>query len=281
VEEGVLENKMRPKTLNLHYRQGGETRSRQGPIPQGKKIDEMMLFDHAKTLMGQIILEGRVWPCSNISLSAGGFEGGVSSNMSIGAFWVRGDEAKALNISSRESSMAEVGHERPGKRRRLEHSRGIPTFFVGAGSVDAVEKHDDDCSVQLPGEPLLAEGGQADLRASDKAALTLPHENEATKLQEVNSVYSTGLTGPQQRKITEYICKRCSLSLESADALQSHQDWHFAKDLQDEDRGRPARPDKPLPTTATTGNKKAAQNSNKKKTGRGKSEKGQSKLAFG
>ena len=280
VEEGVLENKRRPKTMNLHYRQGGQTRSRQAPIPQGKNLDEMMLFDLAKTLMDQIILEGRVWPCSTISLSVGGFEDGVSGNMGIGAFLVRGDEAKALNISSRESSVAEVGHERPDKRRRIEHSRGIHTFFVKTGSVNAMEEH-DDISTQLPDDSDLAEGEDADLREFDKAALTLPFENEATISLEINSVHSTSLAAPNQRKITEYICSRCNLPLESAEALQSHQDWHFAKDLQDEDHGRSARPDNPSPRTSIIGNKKTAQNSSKGRTGRGESEKGQRKLAFG
>lgn len=68
VEEGVLENKRRPKTMNLHHRHGNQTKSRQAPISLGKKIDEAGLFELAKTLLGQIVQEGRVWPCSNISL---------------------------------------------------------------------------------------------------------------------------------------------------------------------------------------------------------------------
>lgn len=68
VEEGVVENKRRPKTMNLHHRHGSQTKSRQAPISLGKKIDEAGLFDLAKTLLGQIMQEGQVWPCSNISL---------------------------------------------------------------------------------------------------------------------------------------------------------------------------------------------------------------------
>jgi DNA polymerase eta len=89
VEEGVLENKRRPKTMNLHHRQGGQTRSRSAPIPLGKKIDEAGLFELAKTLLGQVILEGRVWPCANISLSVGGFEDGIVGNMGIGSFLLK------------------------------------------------------------------------------------------------------------------------------------------------------------------------------------------------
>ncbi|KAF3760018.1 putative Rad30, DNA polymerase eta, partial [Cryphonectria parasitica EP155] len=58
VEEGVLENKRRPRTINLHHRQGGQTKSRQSPIPQGKPIDKEMLLGLGKNLLNQIVLEG-------------------------------------------------------------------------------------------------------------------------------------------------------------------------------------------------------------------------------
>jgi len=261
VEEGVLENKRRPKTMNLHHRQGGQTRSRQAPISQGKRLDEVTLFDLAKTLMGQIVLEGRVWPCSNISLSVGGFEDGVVGNMGIGAFLIKGDEAKLLNTSSRESSV--VSQERPDKRRRVEVA-GIQKFFSKADSLD---EHDDDFGAQQLPE-MEAEGDE------EKAGSALPHENEATRMKEANNI-STGSSALHQVQITDYMCSRCSLPLESAEALQSHEDWHFAKDLQDEDNGAPSPNVKP---SVMTGDKKTAQ---KKKTGRGKPEKGQMKLAFG
>lgn len=89
VEEGVLENKRRPKTLNLHHRQGAQMRSRQAPIPPGRPIDEPMLFDIAKNLLGQIVVDGRAWPCSNLQLSVGGFEDGPTSNRGIGGFLIR------------------------------------------------------------------------------------------------------------------------------------------------------------------------------------------------
>ena len=46
--------------------------------------------------------------------------------------------------------------------------------------------------------------------------------------------------GLEQRPIAEYACPRCNAMLGTPDALQSHQDWHFAKALQDEEeRVRP------------------------------------------
>ncbi|KAE8454474.1 hypothetical protein EG329_000097 [Mollisiaceae sp. DMI_Dod_QoI] len=274
VEEGVLENKRRPKTINLHHRQGGQTKSRQAPIPLGKKLNEACLYELAKTLLGQIILEGRVWPCANLSLSVGGFEDGVSGNMGIGAFLVKGENAKTLSGGLRESGLPETGQDRPEKRRRVEGPSGIQKFFV---KTDSTEEHDDEFGSQnLPGmDHVLAEEANADSNDAEKAAVTLSLENEAAKRFE-QSPPTTGASSLHQQQITEYICPRCSQALESSDALQSHQDFHLAKDLQDEDRGR-AQQSK---TSSRATSKKVTGATGKKKDAR-KPEKGQSKLAFG
>jgi DNA polymerase eta len=274
VEEGVLENKRRPKTINLHHRQGGQTKSRQAPIPLGKKIDEMALFELAKTLLGQIILEGKVWPCANLSLSVGGFEDGVSGNMGIGAFLVKGEHAKALSGDTRESDMPESGVGRPEKRRRVEAASGIQRFF----KTDSTDEHDDDFSAQdLPSmDDDLAEEGNPDLNDGEKA-VAVPRQNDAAGSFE-RFLPTIGGPSLHQDHITNYICARCSQALESSDALQSHQDWHFAKDLQDEDRGQGAQQAKPSSIPAS---KKSTGATGKKKNTRGKPEKGQSKLTFG
>lgn len=275
VEEGVLENKRRPKTISLHHRTGGQTKSRQAPIPQGKKLDEPMLFDLAKTLMDQIILEGRVWPCINLSLSVGGFEDGVSGNMGIGDFLIKGDEAKAHRTGPQGSSAVHVGQDRQGKHRRIESPRGIGKFFVKADPVE----HDEEFGAQT--KPELG----TDLSAGHDAALTeyggttgpLQKADEATEKQEIDSTPS-GPSALHQQQITDFVCKRCQLALPSADSLQSHQDWHFAKELQDDERGEPAHATRPA---AKGSSKKAPRSSRQKKIGQGKVEKGQSKLAFG
>ena len=272
VEEGVLENKRRPKTINLHYRHGQATKSRQAPISQGKKIDEAALFELAKTLLGQIILEGRVWPCSNISLSVGGFEDGVQGNMGIGAFLIKGDEAKALSSNARESSRTESGQERPEKRRRLEATSGIQKFFT---KTDSTEEHDDEFGAHdLPGISPSVEGGNAEADEFKMAAS--PSGYETTKVQQENTV-STGPSALHQHQITDYICSRCNQAIEFAN-VESHRDWHFAKDLQDEENGQ--RSHHSQATTSKT-NKKAGTNTNKKKAARDRPEKGQKKLAFG
>ncbi|KAF2867445.1 hypothetical protein BDV95DRAFT_444649, partial [Massariosphaeria phaeospora] len=136
VEEGVLENKRRPKTINLHHRQGAQTRSRQSPIPQGKPLSEAMLFDLAKNLLAQVVVDGRAWPCANLSLSVGGFEDGITNNKGIGGFLVRGDAAKSM-LSSGRPSMS--GSEPPAKRRRRTKG-SIKNFF---GPPDAKRKDFD------------------------------------------------------------------------------------------------------------------------------------------
>ncbi|KAH9213826.1 hypothetical protein DL95DRAFT_425897 [Leptodontidium sp. 2 PMI_412] len=262
VEEGVLENKRRPKTINLHHRQGGQTKSRQGPIPSGKKIDEVGLFELAKNLLGQIVLEGRVWPCANLSLSVGGFEDGISGNMGIGAFLVKGDEAKALNTGVREAGVGETISDRPDKRRRIDTSSGIKRFFA---KMDSTEEHDDEfgAAQNLTGDAPLNEDDEAYRGLATRAHNERP--------------FSAGTPALHQRHVTDYMCNRCKEGFVSADDLQNHQDWHFAKDLYDEDRGRPGQNTK---SSTPVTSKKPTGNMSKKK-GRGKPEKGQSKLAFG
>jgi DNA polymerase eta len=139
VEEGVLENKRRPKTINLHHRSGGTTRSKQVVIPQGKMITEDLLFTLAKTLLAQIVVDGRAWPCANLSLSAAGFEDTISGNMGIKTFLLEGDEAKAL-IQQAENMTTEDYEEPPDKKRKVAKD-GIMRFFSKANDKNAISSH--------------------------------------------------------------------------------------------------------------------------------------------
>ncbi|RMY83600.1 hypothetical protein D0862_11654 [Hortaea werneckii] len=135
VEEGVLENKRRPKTMNLHHRCGQATRSKSTPIPLGRKITEDGLLELAKGLLAQVVVDGRAWPCANLSLSVGGFEEGVSGNKGIGGFLVHGEEARALRESDegRRGDSAVGDEMRSNKRRRVgggdAAGGGIARFF--------------------------------------------------------------------------------------------------------------------------------------------------------
>ncbi|KAI1654723.1 DNA/RNA polymerase [Daldinia decipiens] len=259
VEEGVLENKRRPKTINLHHCQGGQTRSRQSSIPQGKTLDETTLFELAKNLLSQIIQEGRVWPCTNLSLSVGGFEDGVIGNRSIGAFLLKGDEARESKGASREASAESFVHERPEKKRRVDNP-GIRRFFPKRES---------------------SLGGDADGNLEEEVVGT-------GKSQIQTKEASPNRSGSPPNPITDYIkvCTRCDARLECAEALQSHLDWHLAKDIQEEERGRHTFASHH--STVSQGQKTAAASSSSSKkltrgsaSGNSKLEHGQQKLNFG
>lgn len=212
LEEGVLENKRRPKVITCHVRHGADTKSRQTPIPLGKTITEAVLFDLAKTLLNQVIAEGNVWPCSNISLSVGGFEDGVVGNRLISQFLVKGAEAKTFKETSGESST-----ERPSKRPRT----GDKGIFIFLTKNDSLEEHDD-------GQDL----NNDDL---DHEALDTVIEN---KQDEVHANPEPDSSRAEQSPFKRFTCERCNKHLTGGQELQNHNDWHFAKDLQDEDRSQ-------------------------------------------
>lgn len=272
VEEGVLENKRRPRTINLHHRHGGQTRSRQSPIPQGKPIDKDMLLELAKHLLNQVALEGKVWPCAHLSLSVGGFDEGITGNMGICAFLVKGEEAQALKRSSRENSDDISSDRFPEKQRRLGTRPDIQHFFfrqtekledVRVSKEEATRVKDKD----LRREPIIdANVGQDSVSAD---ASTEHHGDE----------------NHPQDLAADYFCSRCKAGFGTAEDLQCHQDEHMARDLQEEERGNHAFVGHPshMPYTSfgnigsrhtTTAPKKPNKNKNK-------IEAGQSRLKFG
>jgi len=197
VEEGVLTNRRRPKTINLHHRQGAQMRSRQAPIPSGKPIDEAMLFDLAKTLLGQVVVDGRAWPCANLQLSVGGFEDGITGNRGIGGFLVRGDEAKALKLTSRDLDHQSSGaYIEPGRKRRRLENGGIYRFFPKESSKDEQDDtSDSDPGVFRPG--FTGADNKTGAAIGDKACNRL-------KVTEVQSGRMGVPTPQEQERIPEY-----------------------------------------------------------------------------
>ena len=254
VEEGVVENKRRPKTMNLHHRQGGQTRSKQLPIPSGRKIDQANLLDLAKTLLSQIVLDGRAWPCANLSLSVGGVEDGITGNQGIGGFVVRGEEAITVN-SARRSTDVDV---RPEKRRKGADGPNIQRFFVKS---ESTEERDEDPS------------------ASSRTGTPVPdHVDRDDRVSASNDQEQASSDQPlRQQNLDHYFCKECSKTMPKVDE-DEHKDWHFAKDLQADDH--PPSSDGLAQRTKPTGNAKPSRGGG----GRGRGlnpPKGQRKLAFG
>ena len=226
VEEGVPEGKRRPRTINLHHRQGAQTRSRQLPVPSGKKIDETLLFDLATVLLGQVIVDGRAWPCSNLSLSVGGFEDGPSGNRGIGGFLIKGEEARAMNTSASRHAghVADKDEERPGKRRRIEDS-GIQKFFAKRES-SREEDHDEEFGAQQPSEFAELGDGEVNAEVPDGG------NHQLSLSASVGSEHSQFLRPDSS---DDYTCPTCKVSIR-IDEQAEHTDWHVAMDLQASER---------------------------------------------
>ena len=316
VEEGVLENKRRPRSINLHHRQGGHTRSRQSPIPQGKPLSEAVLFDLAKNLLAQIVVDGRAWPCDNLSLSIAGFEDGVANNKSIGGFLVRGAEAKAMMSTGRSGPS---GSEPPAKRRRtkgnIKSFFGLPTEkkrdFDAARAVlmehrkssleeesrseedDRFEAENDDAF----GAPPDDQSDQDVPRRTPEERIEMETPYEFTEPPSAQARESSEGSPPQkvnvenkqpeysfisQQKTPEtYFCDRCSMHLPVVEKPE-HDDFHFAMELSKGMRQENRTASKLMGAGRRTPSGPTPTRGRGRPPGKSKSvEKGQAKLAFG
>jgi DNA polymerase eta len=302
VEEGVLENKRRPKSINLHHRQGAQTRSRQAPIPQGRPLSETILFDLAKNLLAQVVVDGRAWPCANLSLSVGGFEDGITNNKGIGGFLVRGDEAKAMKSAGRSTN---GGGEPPVKRRRTKGN--IANFFgprdekkkdFDAARALLLKTHSESTRDESEGEVSVHEEEDEIFHENhNERPFTPPLDRESTPpsaqpvshfphlLPDIPDTLVRAKPPSHQKLPDTYFCARCNLHLPPSDKAE-HEDYHFALDLSKEMRHQERNP----PLHPAQGGKKmsSAQMPSKGRgrppgsgAGKGGGEKGQAKLAFG
>lgn len=254
VEEGVLDNKRRPRSINLHHRHAGQTRSKQNPIPPGKVIDEESLLYLAKDLLGQIIADGKVWPCANLSLSVGGFEDGIKHNMGIGGFLIKGEEAALARSKSPDKRAAETETQ----------SNKIPR--IAGGRIQRFFSKDSPSMV----EPSTATTGGGDM--SNQMPGNVPfRDSRATNATDKADA-------PGQSRITDFLCPRCEVAFADVEQLQSHEDWHMAKDIQEEERVNHTLAQKP-PASRNPVLKGAGAAS--RRTRGGKLEQGQQKLNFG
>lgn len=242
VEEGVVENRRRPKTINLHHRQGAQMRSRQAAIPSGRHIDEALLFDIAQNLLKQIVVDGRAWPCSNLQLSVGGFEDGPTKNRGIGGFLVRGDEAKAMMPTMRETANSSSELQSSVKRRKLD-SGAMERFLtqsetsheesgVDDGTDERAMYGDDDLAPLREEDGSRSNGSSGGLDVSNSKINDIAGnpggspeaEGQIDKLQQASPAN-------QQTQVPGYVCSKCRRSVPTHEK-EEHEDWHFAKNLQ-------------------------------------------------
>ncbi|KAJ5182763.1 hypothetical protein N7492_000379 [Penicillium capsulatum] len=245
VQDGVLENKRRPRVITLHHRVV-QTKSRQIPIPASSTIDEGLLFELANTLLRQVVADGQAWPCSNLSLSVSNFEDGVGKNKAIEGFLLRGDHAKSLTHSARPRDPEIIPTEDvPMEKKRKVDDSGIKRFFT-----------------QPPNQ------GDSVTRDSEGPSVK-PDETPAFPLEGEHRLENT--------VIEQFTCNRCSKTM-SVYEQEEHEDWHFAKDLELQDR-QDAR-DAQEQHQSRANNNPRSLNSRGRGRGRGKPEKGQMRLAF-
>lgn len=264
VEEGVLENRRRPRTINLSHRQGAQTRSKQAPIPLGRPIDAPLLLDLAKSLLAHVVAEGRAWPCANLSLSVGGFEDGVTGNKGIGGFLVRGDEAKQMQLQTRLDDTA-AAPPPPAKRQRLnpDPAGGPLALFLrregsSTGAAEDYVSFDDVPSAQpqtpisLPSSPSpAAVGGPADATVlsddsnnaddddidnNEKQSDTPVPAHTTPPAPPSPALAPTPPSDPASTSISasSSACPTCGKTIPPAQQAE-HADWHFARSLQAEE----------------------------------------------
>lgn len=278
LDEGGPE-KRRPQTMTLIHLQGARSRSRRVKIPLGKTLNLETLFDMAKTLFNETVEnhKGEFWPCKNLSLSISNFEDGTVANKGIGAFLMKGAEVKAWSSSTPNSgNPSKPDQARPEKRRRLD-GPGLERFFKEASTVGAHE--DEPRAKETRSEeqsPVVRGtlGGEVGEVATESSIHKPPNGPPRT----YESFWRNHATSPaglpnQDTSLSYEQCNLCPYIGPSPEAIQSHQDWHFAKALQDEERK--------VHTGPKASDSKSGPNRYTGWSRGGKSEKGQSKLNFG
>lgn len=248
VEDGLLEKKRRPKTITLHHRTGAQVHSKQLPIPGGKMIEEDILFDLSRDLLRQVNAEGRAWPCSNLSLSVGGFEDGPTNNKAIDSFFAPGRiSSPVVDTQAKAGSAIEADGENPAKKRKTAPS-GIGRFFKQMDS----EVESDETT---PAPPRL---GEEHVETAESPFITTEAGQE--------SALSLGV----------YICPRCNQRVVEHERNE-HEDWHFAKDLEAQE----VQADRISQDIVQQSSRRAAPDRKKSRSRGTKAEKGQKRLFFG
>lgn len=263
VEDGLLENKRRPRTLSLHHRMGAQVHSKSTSIPGGKVVTEDILYELSSNLLNQVIAEARAWPCANLSVNVTGFEEGPVNNRAIDSFFTAEQNKPSMN-SSLQSKVSELteNEDRPAKFRKIA-AKGIGSFW----------KRDSPSLVSPDNDKEIDDHSPSSFAASDIPIRTSSHDNDTNILGPPGEI-------PDQLDGT-FTCPRCNKQV-LEQQRKEHEDWHFAKDLEAQE----LRAEQTSRNIAEQSARRTA--SDRKKTGPGrprasgaKTEKGQKRLFFG
>lgn len=293
VEEGVLENKRRPKTIVLHHRQGAQTKSRSCQIPQGKPLSETMLFDLAKNLLAQVVVDGRAWPCANLSLSVGGWEDGVTNNRGIDDFLIKGIGPSTITPIGRagepprkrqkKGKIANFFGPRDENKRDFDAARAVLKAHYESTKEEEEEREEEereglhDSNEEGPSHNFRGadvESGGHDLPPQEDCAEECIEANGPSSAQPQYEVVQY----PKARKELEtYFCPRCNGYM-PLDEKAEHDDFHFAMDLSKQMRQDDRRPSNENKTPAKKSTRGRGRPPGSKGNNPGKD---QAKLVFG
>ncbi|CCG81783.1 Putative uncharacterized protein [Taphrina deformans PYCC 5710] len=237
-------NQRRPKTLTMHHRVPGSSKTRQAPIPRGPDLTNEYLSGLAVKLLLQINTEGRAFPCFNLSLGLSGFEGLENGVQDIGGFFRKSlkNNEILVNINS------------DGPIDKFDEIESLPATILD-GAAQAKKPIEDSATPYLSRDSTLE---QSDL---DKKT-TKPIEKE-------NSIDGS------------FSCERCTKPV-IGETEAEHLDWHFAKDLaKDLAKAEHAAREATRPERQTTNKEKVNRNVKSSGTKSKHIEKGQKRLKFG
>ena len=266
-EEGCLQpGGRRPKTMSLGWRGAGRTgwgaggKSRGCTLPMVGELGDQVILGLAEGLLKGV----EDWPCWNLSLTLGGFEE-TGGGKGIMGFLVRGDAVKVGR---------DEGEEGGGKRRRVEgrNMREVNRFFaVGASGDDEDDRdlnkegHDleeeiEDVSnsdyetshLEEHAHPPSKSTTQPNLNLNLTSAPPLPPQPPSKPIPRprfFTPTQHTKLPPPPHLPTTPsnpdpeteakatptHPCPTCHTLIPIAE-LPEHEDWHFAKELVEEER---------------------------------------------
>jgi DNA polymerase eta len=199
-----------PKTIVIHHRHGGTTKSRQTPLPIAKEMDKEFLFAHALSLWRTIEMEGRAFPANNISVAVTGFSDVEDGVQGIKAFLVK-DFSVVRNLNSSEVEVL-------GKRKRHE-SAGITKFLS--------QKNEDN---SREGEPAIPQFQREDVQSEIEQEVKRNDEDEDDRVDDAT-----------------YSCHKCRRRI-PLEELEVHEDYHVALELSRRSPIQSSKPAIGLPT---------------------------------
>lgn len=193
-------NQRRPKTLTMHHRVPGSSKTRQAPIPRGPDLSNDYLAGLGMKLLHQINTEGRAFPCFNLSLGLSGFEGLENGVQDIGGFFQK-------SLRTVEETLPDIADDRKiHEVVELLHDSKSPARS----------------EIVVP-EPSLQVDAKDEISKSETVSSPGPDLDESVDNPSTIVPCSTSIDG-------SFLCERCPRPI-IGETEGEHLDWHFAKDL--------------------------------------------------